>query len=352
MKRIGIIGAGKIGRTLYDMLGEREGLYEVSIADCKELDRPHFTRLDAENASELSAFIRKHDAVVSAGPFRINERIVSACAKNDVAYFDFTEDTATTKLVKKLSAEADVSFVPQCGLAPGIVNIIAADLIKRFSKVHSLHLRVGALPQTAGNHVRYYLTWSTAGLINEYVHPCDVLFRGEPTHAMPLEGLETIVIDGVVYEAFNTSGGSATMCETFRGQIDTLNYKTLRYPGHCEKMKFLLKDLQLDPKELEDIFNRQLPTTVQDVVIIYVEAIGIRDGMLHTESVVKKIKPRLAPGLFPKTAIQLATAAGMAAVLELWANDRLDSGFVSQERIAYSDVLATYWGRVVYADAI
>jgi saccharopine dehydrogenase-like NADP-dependent oxidoreductase len=351
--RIGIIGAGKVGRTLALMLHE-SGL-SPTLGDLHRSALPdalaeNFCDLDARVPIDLSRFVREHDAVVSAGPFRINLDVARACAEAGVAYLDFTEDTETAAAVQMIAAGKDAPFVPQCGLAPGMVNVIAADLAAQFDHVQSLKLRVGALPQTTGNHIRYYLTWSTAGLVNEYCQPCDALYQGRPIKTMPLEGLETVVIDGVQYEAFNTSGGTATMCETFAGRVDDLTYKSLRYPGHCDKMRFLLHDLQLPQTELEDILSRQLPSTTQDVVVLLVEAVGTRAGALDARSTVRKIFPGKV-GDVEATAIERSTAAGMAAVLELLAQGRLPAGFVRQESIPFTDILGTKWGAAVYGDS-
>ena len=100
-------------------------------------------------------------------------------------------------------------------------------------------MRVGALPQFPTNALRYNLTWSTDGLINEYCNFCEVIHDGRRLEVLPLEGLEHFSLDGVRYEAFNTSGGLGTLCETLAGRVRTLNYKTVRYNGHRELMQFL-----------------------------------------------------------------------------------------------------------------
>ena len=254
----------------------------------------------------------------------------------------------STSFVKGLAEnEKELVFVPQCGLAPGAVNIIGASLIASLDGVRSLELRVGALPLSANNEMKYYLSWSSSGLVNEYIKPCDALYRGEPIKTLPLDGRENIVLDGVAYEAFNTSGGVATMCETYRGRIDELNYKTIRYPGHLDHMRFVIHDLGLGyrPDLLTQIFDQAVPATIQDVVLIYVNAVGTRKGGLTQRSYIKKVK---AQELFPATAIQTTTAAGMAAVIELWIKGELRPGFVRQEEIAFAKFAKTKWGAAVY----
>ena len=184
-------------------------------------------------------------------------------------------------------------FVPQCGLAPGTVNIIGAHLIAQFDTARSLELRVGALPLSVSNEMKYYLSWSSSGLVNEYIKPCDALYRGEPIKTLPLEGKENVVIDGATYEAFNTSGGVATMCDTYRGRISELNYKTIRYPGHLDHMRFVIHDLGLGdrPDLLTQIFDQSIPATRQDVVLLYVNALGTRSGKLQQCSYVDPSLP-------------------------------------------------------------
>ena len=358
--RILIFGAGKVGLTLKTMLVKLLDVTQVSVAD-KDAGAADFV-LDVANDGDgaLRNAVRNFDAVISALPFNLNKAIAQVCIDEDVSYFDFTEDTDTTEFIKQQAKQARVNankdedlkavMVPQCGLAPGAINIIGASFARFFQEIHSLELRVGALPQTASNEMQYYLTWSSAGLVNEYLQPCDALYQGKPVKTMPMEGLETIIIDGVNYEAFNTSGGVATMCESFAGKIGSLNYKTIRYPGHRDRMKFVINDLGLGKRQdlLTEIFDQNVPAIQNDdVVLLYVNAVGIRDGKLVRDSYVKKVK---AFENFHATAIQTTTAAGMAAVVELWMKGKLKSklGFVRQEDINVDDFLNTKWGRIVY----
>src|SRR5215216_1279567 len=343
--KIGIIGAGNIGRTLKTMLAEVGGVTRATLADNDGSGDVH---VDAGTGENLMTFVADNDGVVNALPFYLNKTVASACAEAGRSYFDFSEDVESTGFVQQLAAaNPELAFVPQCGLAPGAVNILGAHLISSLDGVRSLELRVGALPLSANNEMKYYLSWSSSGLVNEYIKPCDALYRGEPIKTLPLDGRENIVLDGVAYEAFNTSGGVATMCETYRGRIDELNYKTIRYPGHLDHMRFVIHDLGLGhrPDLLTQIFDQAVPATIQDVVLIYVNAVGTRKGGLTQRSYIKKVK---AQELFPATAIQTTTAAGMAAVIELWIGGGLKSGFVRQEEIAFAKFAKTKWGAAVY----
>src|SRR5207249_4998570 len=147
-----------------------------------------------------------------------------------------------------IRGDPDQIFMPQCGLAPGFVSIAANHLARKFDKLDEVRMRVGALPQFPTNEMKYNLTWSTDGLINEYGNPCEAIYQGRFIQTLPLEGLEHFSLDGVDYEAFNTSGGVGTLCETLRGKVRTLDYKTIRYRGHRELMAFLMNELRLNDR--------------------------------------------------------------------------------------------------------
>ena len=185
--------------------------------------------------------------------------------------------------MKELAADAGIAFIPQCGLAPGFVSIVAFDMAKRFEVLDSVKLRVGALPQYPSNALNYNLTWSTDGVINEYCEPCEAIVNGVRREVPPLEELEEFSLDGVTYEAFNTSGGLGTLCDTLEGKVRNLNYRTIRYPGHAAIMRALLNDLRLRDRRdvLKDILEHAVPTTLQDVVIIFVAVSGRNNGQLR-----------------------------------------------------------------------
>ena len=211
-------------------------------------------------------------------------------------------------------------------------------------------MRVGALPLNASNQMKYYLSWSTAGLINEYCQVGEALHGGKLVTTMPLDGVERITIDGTEYEAFNTSGGVATMCQTFAGKVGDLNYKTMRYPGHRDLMKFLLQDLNLAPRQelVTQIFDQEVPLTESDVVVFYVSVVGNEaGGGLKQRSFIKKMHGDTIHGR-KLNAIQLTTAAGIVGVLELFSKKKLGPGFVRQESVSLESFLGTQWGGRVY----
>ena len=243
--------------------------------------------------------------------------------------------------------DAKTAFVPQCGLAPGFISIAANSLMQEFEQCYHAKLRVGALPQRTSNALHYSLTWSIDGLINEYGNPCHGIEAGAAAVLVPLEGLETIQIDGCEYEAFNTSGGIGSLGELYIGKIQSLNYKTIRYPGHCEKMRFLMNDLQLntDRETLKKILERALPTTYQDIVLIYVAVDGVKNGEFIEKTYVKKSYPKLLHGL-EWSAIQVSTASSVCTIVDLVLEqgDKYQ-GLILQENFRLTDVLANRFGQ-------
>ncbi|HSQ70009.1 MAG TPA: saccharopine dehydrogenase C-terminal domain-containing protein [Steroidobacteraceae bacterium] len=363
MHKVLILGAGKIGALISGLLGE-SGDYEVHVADVDPniagavvdahgLDRLRAHGVDARDPQALARQLREHpvDAVISSLPYYCNVAVAEAARAAGAHYFDLTEDVAVTRAVRELATGANRAFVPQCGLAPGFVSIAANALIGHFDELRSVKLRVGALPQHPNNVLKYSLTWSTEGLINEYGNPCEAVVDGRAIEVAPLEGLEEIEIDGTPYEAFNTSGGLGSLADSYGSRAQSMDYKTMRYPGHCAQMRLLMNDLKLnhDRQTLKRILENAVPQTLQDVVIVYVAVSGRQDGELREENYVSKIYPQVVAGRL-WSAIQVTTASGIAAVVDLvLANPGRYRGFVRQEDFRLEDVLDNRFGRH-YAD--
>jgi saccharopine dehydrogenase-like NADP-dependent oxidoreductase len=355
MKDIVVIGAGKIGGTVARLLAST-GDYKVTMADRSaealagrdrdERIRPVAT--DVKDSSKLVDLLNGQFAVLNAAPFHLTTRIAEAARAARTHYLDLTEDVASMRRVKELAADAGVAFVPQCGLAPGFVSIVAFDMAKRFEILDSIKLRAGALPQYPSNALNYNLTWSTDGVINEYCKPCEAIVNGVRREVPPLEEVEEFSLDGVTYEAFNTSGGLGTLCDTLKGKVRNLNYRTIRYPGHAAIMRALLNDLRLRDRRdvLKDILERAVPTTLQDVVIIFIAVSGRNSGQFVQETYANKIYSRDMDGR-TVSAIQITTAAAICTVLDLLAGGKLpSSGFIRQEDIPLKDFLENRFGQV------
>jgi saccharopine dehydrogenase-like NADP-dependent oxidoreductase len=358
MKRVLMLGAGKIGSLIACLLSET-GDYRLYVGDldeevikrteefaCSNLD---IHLLDATNRVAMEHFLesRQMDAVFSCLPYYCNFLVAEMALKYNLHYFDLTEDVKVARHIAGISAGAQTAFVPQCGLAPGFISIIANELMTHFQQLDTVKLRVGALPINPSNALKYSLTWSTDGLINEYGNLCHGVENGIAAVLLPLEGYETIEVDGLLYEGFNTSGGIGTLAETYRGKVRTLNYKTLRYPGHCEKVHFLMQDLKLnqDRDTLKRILENAVPRTLQDVVLIYVSVAGKQNGNLFEENYVKKLYSRkLVNRMW--SAIQITTAAGMCAVADMILQSASPpKGFVTQESIRYESFLENRFGQ-------
>ncbi|KTD59209.1 saccharopine dehydrogenase family protein [Legionella shakespearei] len=359
MYNVMITGAGKIGSLIACLLAE-SGSYQVHLADV-EFNGADVTRLlaalpeiktvalDVKDEQSTQSYLEKHNivAVISSLPYFLNTHVAQAAKAARAHYFDLTEDTSVTDAVKEIAAHAETAFVPQCGLAPGFISIAANSLMQEFEQCHHAKLRVGALPQRASNALHYSLTWSTDGVINEYGNPCYGIEGGKAVVMAPLEGLESIQIDGCEYEAFNTSGGLGSLGELYSGKVQSMNYKTMRYPGHCEKMRLLMNDLRLneDRGTLKRILENAIPKTYQDIVIVYVTIEGIKQGVLTEKSYVKKIYPEVIRGL-EWSAIQVSTASGVCAVVDLVLGQANEyKGLVLQEKFQLSQVLENRFGR-------
>jgi saccharopine dehydrogenase-like NADP-dependent oxidoreductase len=217
----------------------------------------------------------------------------------------------------------------------------------KFDSLRDVQMRVGALPVYPTNALKYNLTWSTAGLINEYCNPCHVIHDGELREVLALEGLEEFSLDGVSYEAFNTSGGLGTLWESLRGKVDYLNYKTIRYPGHCELIRFLCNDLRLCERRklFQDVLEHAVPITKQDVVLIFVTVSGTQNGRLVQETYTKKVYHGKVGGT-ELSAIQITTAAALCAMLDLHREGAVaHTGFVKQEDVPLQMFLDNRFGR-------
>lgn len=358
MQDVLVLGAGKIGALISGLLAE-SGDYRVQLADsvdgaAQRVVEAHgrdalaaFT-FDAVDEPALAGHVREHRpvAVISGLPYYCNPAVARVARAENLHYFDLTEDVAVTQAVRALAEGAGTAFVPQCGLAPGFISIAANELIKHFDSLRSVKLRVGALPQHPNNVLKYSLTWSTDGLINEYGNPCQSIVDGNEASVLPLEGLEEIEIDGTLYEAFNTSGGLGSLGDTYGSRVDSMDYKTIRYPGHCEQMRLLMNGLKLnqDRATLKRILENAVPQTLQDVVIVYAAVTGMQDGEFREENYVNKVYPEVV-GSRLWSAIQITTAAGVCSVMDIVLSASPGrSGFIAQEQFSLGEILGNRFG--------
>ena len=351
MKNVVVLGLGKVGTLVAVLLSDR---FDVTGVDMKS---PHYDlplpfnvlKGDVTSIPFLTELFQNNDAVISALPFYLNKDVADVAKKTETHYFDLTEDVATTQHIRELAIDSSAVFVPQCGLAPGFIGIIGADMAKKFTKLRDIELRVGALPRYPNGQLAYSFTWSPAGVINEYLNDAEVIHNGERKMVPSLRGYESINIEGQEFEAFTTSGGLGTMCETFEGKLDTLNYKSIRYPGHGKLMRFLMYELILkeDKKLLEDILSNAKPPVKEDVVYVYAVVEGWKGDQILRDEYFNAFYPFETHGRTWR-AISWTTACSAVAVVELVANGQLpSSGFIKQEDIDLHDFYATHAGSLL-----
>ncbi|GAO44604.1 putative oxidoreductase [Flavihumibacter petaseus NBRC 106054] len=343
MKNVAVIGLGKVGSLVGTLLSD---LFTVTGFDRQQpADKLPFTVKtgSVQDESALRELLSAQDAVVSCLPYNLNLPVARIAHEVGIHYFDLTEDVPTTTAIRKMAETSKGVMAPQCGLAPGFIGIVGADLYNRFTKLRDVELRVGALPRFPNGLMGYSFTWSPAGVINEYINDAEVIHNGERKMVPSLEGIEMINIEGQEFEAFSTSGGLGTMCETLAGKVDTLNYKTMRYPGHARLMRFLLYELILKEKRelVEQILTEAKPPVREDVVYVYAVVEGWKNDQLSREEFYQAYHPIDINGKEWR-AISWTTAASVAAVVEMVANGTLPSkGFIKQEEISFEAFMKT-----------
>lgn len=342
MNRIAVIGLGKVGSLVATLLND---LFTVTGVDQHAPENLPFKTIDGDvkDTQFLEQLLATQDAVVSCLPYNLNLPVAEAAYKNGIHYFDLTEDVPTTTAIRKMAETSKGVMAPQCGLAPGFIGIAGADLCKRFTRLRDVELRVGALPRYPNGLMAYSFTWSPAGVINEYINDAEVIHNGVRKMVPSLDGVEYINIEGQEFEAFSTSGGLGTLCETLEGKVDTLNYKTIRYPGHAKLMRFLLYELILkDKRELtEKILTEAKPPVREDVVYVYAVVEGWKGNELAREEFYHAYHPKTINGKEWR-AISWTTAASIAAVIEMVATKELpQQGFIKQEDIPFNAFLKT-----------
>jgi saccharopine dehydrogenase-like NADP-dependent oxidoreductase len=343
-----VLGLGKVGYLVALLLHETG--FKVTGCDLQPASGFPFPvrSVDVGDEAGLSAALAEHDAVISCLPYHLNLDIARTAAKVNSHYFDLTEDVKTTRAIMALSGSSSSVLAPQCGLAPGFIGIVGAWLANKFDRIRAIKLRVGALPKHPTGLLGYAFNWSPEGVVNEYLNDCEVIENGERKMVSPLEWLETIVIDGVQLEAFTTSGGLGTMCETFADRVENLDYKSIRYPGHAALMNFFLHELLMreDRKKAGEILVNAKPPVSEDVVYIHASVEGwIHDG-LSREEFVRAYSPVEIAGEKRRT-IAWTTACSVCAMVELVNNGTLpDKGFIKQEEVPLDRFLATQNGRL------
>ncbi|MBS2210987.1 saccharopine dehydrogenase NADP-binding domain-containing protein [Carboxylicivirga mesophila] len=347
IKNIAVVGLGKVGSLVAILLNKSFNVHGFDSQPIANSFSFQSSMIDITEREAAFQKLKEFDAVVSCLPYKYNIIIAQIAHQAGIHYFDLTEDIKTSDEIMKLSATSKGIMAPQCGLAPGYIGIVGYDLVKRFDKLRDVELRVGALPRYPNGLLGYSFNWSPAGVINEYIEDAEVITNGKRKYVSSLMGLETINIEGREYEAFYTSGGLGTLCKTLDGKVDTLNYKTIRYPGHARLMRFLITELILkDKKEvLEDILTIAKPPVKEDVVYVYAAVEGWQGDKLFREEFFHTYLPQEIDGQEYR-AISWTTASSVCSVVELVHRGVTPSkGYLKQEDINLDDFLSTSYGK-------
>jgi len=304
--KIAVIGAGLMGRAaLYDLahLDELEevGIYDINENLAKEIaekygnNRARAGFLDAGDEKTVYECLKNYDSAVSCVTYKYNPILTKAAIRAKCHMVDLggNNDTVNTQLEMDQEAkEAGVIIIPDCGLAPGMVAIMASDAVSKLDEIKSLKIRVGGLPQSPRPPLNYQMVFSAEGLINEYWEPCVILENGEKKIVDPMTSVEELQFEGIgKLEAFYTSGGTSTLPDTYRGKMDFLDYKTIRYPGHCELFKPMLEiglasrdRISVDNQDVEPrtlfkaVLDKNLTYNEPDLVLVRLTAEGKKDG--------------------------------------------------------------------------
>ncbi len=275
-----VIGAGKMGRAIALDLSTHG--FEVTVADAdlsaasrvaRELGRAAAMRLDAADHDKVLALMRGQRVAVSAVPYFLNEGLARTAVEAGVNFVDLggNSDVVRRELaLDRAARKRGVCVVPDCGLAPGLVSFLTARGIEEVGRPRRVRIRVGGLPQKPVPPLNYQLVFSVHGLINEYSGWCETLRKGRLARSRAMTGVEELEFPPLgTLEAFHTSGGSSTLPRTFQGKVHDLDYKTLRYPGHCALMRALMRSMSRE--ELYAHLEKTVPARGKDLVAVLVE---------------------------------------------------------------------------------
>lgn len=359
--RILVLGAGRMGLGAAFDLAHNSDCERVTVADV-DMERARAVvetvgsdclraaQVDVANHAQVVELMRGHEAVISCVVYSYNLQLARAAIEAGVNFCDLGGNNAVVASELALDAEAKragINIIPDCGLAPGMVSVLVAHGAARFERLEEIHIRVGGLPQAPRPPLNYQIVFSVEGLINEYIERARVIRGGRIVEIDSMTELEQLSFPAPFeeLEAFQTSGGTSTLPETFLNRVEELDYKTIRYPGHCEKFK-LLVDLGLCSSEeievngaratprrvLGEMLLRHLPADEPDVVLILVEFRGTRKGEGKRETLRYYIIDRFdeATGL---SAMQRTTSFPASIIAQMMARgETLEKGAVPQER--------------------
>ncbi|MFN2500677.1 MAG: saccharopine dehydrogenase family protein [Pyrinomonadaceae bacterium] len=300
-----VLGAGRMGHgAVFDLINNSPDVERVTVVDFEgskaeavaaavDPDRVEPHQLDVSDQTKVREQMRGHDAVISCVNYWYNAPLSRAAIETKTNFCDLGGNNYVVDEQLALDAEAKaagINIIPDCGLAPGMVSILAMHGSSQFDVVREIHIRVGGLPQDPKPPLNYQLVFSVEGLINEYVEVARVIRGGHIAEVPSMTEVEPLEFDGFPpLEAFQTSGGTSTLPDTFLGRVDELDYKTIRYAGHCDKFKTMI-DVGLCSSEqiiadsqrvrprkvLGELLQRHLPADEPDYVLVRLGFVGTR----------------------------------------------------------------------------
>lgn len=304
--KILVLGAGRMGHgAVYDLIHNSPEVESVTVADFdlgkavevaeKVGGKVSATQIDASNYEAVAELMKPHDSAISCVNYWYNVELSRAAIETGTNFCDLGGNNyiVDEQLALDTAAKnAGISIIPDCGLAPGMVSVLAMHGANRLDETEEIHIRVGGLPQNPQPPLDYQLVFSVEGLINEYIEVARVIRGGEIKEVESMTELEDLSFDNFpALEAFQTSGGTSTLPETFLGKIRELDYKTIRYSGHCEKFKtmidlglcsseeILVDYARLTPRKVfAELLQKHLPADEPDYVLVRLEFAGTKDG--------------------------------------------------------------------------
>lgn len=357
--KLAVIGAGLMGRAAaYDLSRDDEvtqvAVFDLDGARAEEVARRYGNGkaegrvLNAADEQAAAEALQGCQAAVACTTYQHNPGLTRAAMKTGCHLVDLGGNNDVVRTQMEMNAEAEAAGiigVPDCGLAPGMVSLMVADAAEHFEHVASARIRVGGLPQVPRGMLKYQMVFSAEGLLNEYWEPCVILDGGHKQTVNPMTGLEKLAFDGIGdLEAFTTSGGSSTLPDTYAGKIDYLDYKTIRYPGHCDMVRAMLELGLASRKKVEVAGNQVEPRAVfravldhnlsfnePDLVLVRVTVEGVKAGKKATRVYEIVDRQDSRTGL---TAMMRCTAFPAAIIALLAAGGRITARGVKPQEVA------------------
>lgn len=372
-----IAGAGGIGRAVGLILADKPGIdSEIYIGDldpilannveqwikegCSAVCSVNAFKIEEKEISPEMDFIFKDgDILLDCLPGSEAPRMASIALQYQMHYVNLTEYVDETEQITRMVKDASTGFVLQSGLAPGYINILANKLYKDFvakfqiEKVDYIKMRVGALTESVEFPHYYAFTWSPVGVATEYIKDANALREGQPVLIPALSETTKRIINGVLYEEDYTSGGAADLPTYFRGKAKNLDYKTLRYPGHYEWVKELIRLDHGKESSIQNLLGRmrdQVPHLEDDQIVLYASVSAKdRNGNMQMLEHAQIIKPMYI-GSHKLKAIQTTTAAPMLEAARMLLNSNM-RGPIFQSQIEPDSFLSGPFIQLVFNQA-